>query len=131
MPGCASSTFLLLYSSHTQTPPYPLHSSGEWSDGRYTKVTYVAKASRLAKRFSKPMTMTGINPEPQGYSKSITEWKERKQTCFYISLPTFLFYPTSSLYKTCCNEHWETDCIAIFLSSIENKQRIYSIHIFM
>ncbi len=41
-------------------------------------MTYVAKASHLAKRLSKPVTMTGTKPALRGYSVSIKEWAERK-----------------------------------------------------
>lgn len=61
-------------------------------------MTYVAKASHLAKRLSKPVTMTATKPALRGYSVSIKEWAER--TYRHVSAshplsPLFFLDPTA------------------------------------
>lgn len=57
-------------------------------------MTYVAKASHLAKRLSKPVTMTGTKPALQGYSASIKEWAERKYRHVSLTLSPFFQDPS-------------------------------------
>lgn len=56
-------------------------------------MTYVSKASHLAKRLSKLVTMTGTKPALRGYSLSSKEWEV--QACLSLSLSLFLSLPLS------------------------------------
>lgn len=67
-------------------------------------MTYVAKASHLAKRLSKPVTMTATKPALRGYSVSIKEWAERKYRHASASHPLSPFFPGShhpAFHKLC------------------------------
>lgn len=59
-------------------------------------MTYVAKASHLAKRLSKPVTMSGTKPALRGYSVSIKEWAEEERKYKYVS-PSLSLFPSFSL----------------------------------
>lgn len=58
-------------------------------------MTYVAKASHLAKRLSKPVTMTGTKAALRGHSVSIKERVERKYR--HVSLSRSLSHISLSL----------------------------------
>lgn len=75
---------------HASLPAPPLKQLK--SDRRLTEVTYVAKASHLVKRLSKPVTMTGTKPALQGYSVNIKEWAERKYRHVSPSLSLSFFF---------------------------------------
>lgn len=122
----------LLPSCYADTPPCPpLYSNSSRSDRRLTEVTYVAKASRLAKKLSKPVTITGTKGALRGYSVSMKEWMERKHrhVCPPLSgsLSLSPFFPWSfhpALYKLCTPIYTGlglNDFNAMCLSSIEKR----------
>lgn len=97
-------------------------------------MTYVAKASHLAKSLPKPVTMTGTKPALRGYSASIKEWAERKFRHVSASL-SFSFSPFfhgslhPAFHKLCTPIYTRpqlNEFDAISLSSIEGKGVIFS-----
>lgn len=64
-------------------------------------MTYVAKASHLAKKLSKPVTITGTKGALRGYSVSIKEWVERKRRHVCPPLQLTLSHPFSLIFPSC------------------------------